>query len=135
MLTRELFRIALVRIGKRSRIRRNRDRFIAQHAMRRPGKISRIVVDLAPADLRHLALQPAQWGNQAQFALARRGRCLTAQKGDPAAVGRPDGAVIIARIRGQPQRSAGADLLHVDVGIVLFRAIPGERHVVSIRGK
>jgi len=66
---------------------------------------------------------------------ARRSQRLTAEKGDPAAVGRPDRVVVVARVGGQPQGRAGADLLHVDVEIILPGAIPRECYAVAVGRK
>ena len=95
-------------------------------------RIRRIAKACAYADLGHFALRPAQWRDQPQFARCRRLPVTLAKKGDPAAVGRPDRVVVAARVGGQPQRRAGADLLHVDVGIVLLWPGPRERHVVAV---
>ena len=40
-----------------------------------------------------------------------------------------------AGVAGQPQRRAGADLLHIDVGVVLPRPGPRERDVVAVGRK
>ena len=53
-------------------------------------------------DLAQFAFCSTQWRDQPQFVLA--GFRLTAQEGDPAAVGRPDRAVVVARVLGQRQR-------------------------------
>ena len=78
-------------------------------AVRTPGKVWRSDPDPAAyADLGQFALRPAQWRDQPQFTLA--GFRLTAQEGDPAAVGRPDGVVVVARVSASAAKAVPAPI-------------------------
>src|SRR5439155_9538188 len=101
-------------------------------AVRTPAKIRRID-GLAHADLGQPALRPAQWRNQSQFTLGEFR--FAAQESDPAAVRRPDRVVIVARVGRQPQGRGGADLLHINIRVVLLGPVPRESDVAAIRRK
>ena len=68
---------------------------------------------------------PPSGGINAHFAIASsQWPCwIAAKERDPAAIGRPDRVVVASRIGRQPQGRAGADLLHVDVGVLLPRPV------------
>src|SRR4030095_7280493 len=57
------------------------------------------------------------------------------QKRNAASVRRPDRAVVVRGVSGQPQRRACADLLNVDIRIVLLGSGPRERYVVAVGGE
>ena len=92
-------------------------------AVRAPGKVRRKdEVRVVYENLGYFALRSAQWRDQAQF--TRAGLPFTAQEGDPTTVWRSDRIVVDAGIHSEPQRRTGADLLYVDVLIVLLWAGP-----------
>ena len=82
------------------------------------------------SNVRHLTFGASQRRHQPHFTPAS-GR-LAAEKRNRAPVRRPARAVVVARVGRQPKRSAGADLLNVDIGVVLLRTRPAEDHIVAI---
>src|SRR5262249_50867218 len=106
---------------------------LSGHQPRNPGLLT-----IARADVGQFAFWPAQRRDQPQFALAgytHAWRRFASEERNPASVGRPDGIEVGARIGRQPQRRAGADLLHVDVGVVLLRPGPREDDVIAVGRK
>src|ERR1017187_3392693 len=78
----------------------------------------------ARRQLQQLALHATQRGNEIDGAVA--------QERQPLAVGRPGGRVVRGRVGGKPQRRSALYQAHVNIIVILVRAVPREGDLLAV---